>query len=73
MLTNHLGILLITQIDKIKRLTPQQANLKANTSSLAEVTLLHAKVRQHLACAALQTYFSSTDLVRYMMSNKETK
>ena len=48
MLTNHLGILLITQIDKIKRLTPQQANLKANTSSLAEVTLLHAKVNNML-------------------------
>ena len=42
MLTNYLGVLLITQIDKIKRLTPQQANLKAKISTLAEVTL-HAK------------------------------
>ena len=40
MLANHLGILLITKIDKIKRLTPQQANLKAKISTLAEVTLL---------------------------------
>ena len=68
MLANHLRILKL-RAWLHNRLISELTQVASKKWLFSNFTIF----RQHLARVALQTYFSSSELVRYMMSNKETK